>query len=246
MTERVDVCIVGSGFGGSIAAWRLAELYAANDQDAARAHARARGAQGPHRLPPVDGHRPPLRLLRADPGSWSRVLRGRRGSPGRRRRPGRRRLQPLPCRFAARPERDLRTPRPPSGRRARPPDVAVARSPVGRSIRYYARAEAALRVNQPSWNQVAKSGGLWAATLNRAGNTCDRVPARDQPISLCRRQVVPHRLRLRRQELADHQLHRLRRAAGDGGSAADPGERDPPVVSAARSATWSRRRGSTR
>ena len=27
MTERVDVCIVGSGFGGSIAAWRLAELY---------------------------------------------------------------------------------------------------------------------------------------------------------------------------------------------------------------------------
>ena len=27
MAERVDVCIVGSGFGGSVAAWRLAELY---------------------------------------------------------------------------------------------------------------------------------------------------------------------------------------------------------------------------
>ena len=26
MTERVDVCIVGSGFGGSIAAWRLVQL----------------------------------------------------------------------------------------------------------------------------------------------------------------------------------------------------------------------------
>src|SRR5919201_2846839 len=27
MAERVDVCIVGSGFGGSISAFRLAELY---------------------------------------------------------------------------------------------------------------------------------------------------------------------------------------------------------------------------
>ena len=28
------MCIVGSGFGGSIAAWRLAELYRAAEQDA--------------------------------------------------------------------------------------------------------------------------------------------------------------------------------------------------------------------
>jgi hypothetical protein len=41
---------------------------------------------------------------------------------------------------------------------------------------YYARAEAALRVRQPSWREVSKSGGLWAATLNAAGHTCDRVP----------------------------------------------------------------------
>jgi len=41
---------------------------------------------------------------------------------------------------------------------------------------FYARAERALRVQRPSWNQVAKSGGLWAATLDRAGHTCDRVP----------------------------------------------------------------------
>src|SRR3990170_4064713 len=33
MAERVDVCIVGSGFGGSIAAWRLAELYRAAGAD---------------------------------------------------------------------------------------------------------------------------------------------------------------------------------------------------------------------
>src|ERR671935_1038806 len=32
MAERFDVCIVGSGFGGSIAAFRLAELYRAAGQ----------------------------------------------------------------------------------------------------------------------------------------------------------------------------------------------------------------------
>jgi choline dehydrogenase-like flavoprotein len=41
---------------------------------------------------------------------------------------------------------------------------------------YYARAEAALRVQRPTWNQVAKAGGLWAASLHAAGHTCDRVP----------------------------------------------------------------------
>jgi enediyne biosynthesis protein E9 len=41
---------------------------------------------------------------------------------------------------------------------------------------YYARAEQALRVQRPTWNQVSKSGGLWAATLAAAGHTCDRVP----------------------------------------------------------------------
>ena len=33
MTERADVAIVGSGFGGSITAWRLAELYRAAGAD---------------------------------------------------------------------------------------------------------------------------------------------------------------------------------------------------------------------
>ena len=31
-------------------------------------------------------------------------------------------------------------------------------------------------MQRPSWKQVAKSGGLWAATLDAAGHTCDRVP----------------------------------------------------------------------
>ena len=41
---------------------------------------------------------------------------------------------------------------------------------------YYGRAEQALRVRQPAWNEISKSGGLWAATLDAAGHSCDRVP----------------------------------------------------------------------
>jgi choline dehydrogenase-like flavoprotein len=36
VAERVDVCIVGSGFGGSISAFRLAELYRAAGVDPRR------------------------------------------------------------------------------------------------------------------------------------------------------------------------------------------------------------------
>jgi choline dehydrogenase-like flavoprotein len=46
---------------------------------------------------------------------------------------------------------------------------------------YYARAERGLRVRQPTWDQVSKSGGLWAATLSAAGHTCDRVPLAISP-----------------------------------------------------------------
>ena len=46
---------------------------------------------------------------------------------------------------------------------------------------YYARAERGLRVNQPAWKDVSKSGGLWAATLAAAGYTCDRVPVAISP-----------------------------------------------------------------
>jgi choline dehydrogenase-like flavoprotein len=46
---------------------------------------------------------------------------------------------------------------------------------------YYSRAERGLRVKQPTWDQVSKSGGLWAATLAAAGHTCDRVPLAISP-----------------------------------------------------------------
>ena len=51
--------------------------------------------------------------------------------------------------------------------------AAISRASLDR---YYARAEAGLRVRQPSWNEVSKSGGVWAAMLREAGHTCDRVP----------------------------------------------------------------------
>jgi hypothetical protein len=41
---------------------------------------------------------------------------------------------------------------------------------------YYDRAEAGLRVEQPGWEEVSKSGGVWAAMLDKSGHSCDRVP----------------------------------------------------------------------
>lgn len=46
---------------------------------------------------------------------------------------------------------------------------------------WYRLAERGLRVRRPSWRQVSKSGGLWAATLNAAGHSCDRVPLAISP-----------------------------------------------------------------
>ena len=76
----------------------------------------------------------------------------------------------------------LRSPSETFERRDRRPDDGPARrmwpSEISRATLdpYYARVEAALRVQRPTWKQVAKSGGLWAKTLDAAGYTCDRVP----------------------------------------------------------------------
>ena len=108
MAERVDVCIVGSGFGGSIAAWRLAELYARRGgRPGAHPGARARPPLQAHRLPPVDGRRPPLRRLQPDP-----VDRRHRRAGGRPRTPS----------AAARTSTSRRR----CGRRARPSSAATA------------------------------------------------------------------------------------------------------------------------
>jgi choline dehydrogenase-like flavoprotein len=81
----------------------------------------------------------------------------------------------------------LRSPRETFERRDRRPGDGPERrmwpAPISRRTLnpYYARAERALRVNRPGWNQVSKSGGLWAANLRAAGHTCDRVPLAISP-----------------------------------------------------------------
>src|ERR671929_2227339 len=48
MAERVDVCIIGSGFGGSISAYRLSELYRAAGADPKNILVLERGARFKH------------------------------------------------------------------------------------------------------------------------------------------------------------------------------------------------------
>ena len=81
MAERVDVLIAGSGFGGSITAFRLAELYRAAGADPrAIVAARARPPLQAHRLQAVDGRRPPLERLQPDPGPGRADRRRQRAS----------------------------------------------------------------------------------------------------------------------------------------------------------------------
>ena len=119
MAERVDVCIVGSGFGGSISAWRLAELYRAADVDPKNILVLERGPRFKHtdfKQSMYIGH---LERLQPDP------VHAGDGRPGRGRERGGRRLEPLPRREHPRAaRRDLRAPRSPPRRRPGAADVA--------------------------------------------------------------------------------------------------------------------------
>src|SRR5919197_1556272 len=166
MAERVDVCIVGSGFGGSISAFRLAELYRAAGQSPSimvlergprHQHTDFRQSMDIELLSRIYG------LVQGD-GAQIVVGNGVGGGSN--------------LYLAA----SLRSPSETFERRDHRPDDGPDRrmwpAEISRQTLdpYYARVEQGLRVQRPSWNQVAKSGGLWAATLDRAGHTCDRVP----------------------------------------------------------------------
>jgi choline dehydrogenase-like flavoprotein len=170
MPERVDVLIVGSGFGGSIAAWRLAELYRAAGTDPARILVLERGERLKHtdfrQSMDVEHLSRVYNLIQSTGGSGAQMVVGNGVGGGSN------------LYLAA----SLRSPRETFERRDRHPDDGPDRRMWPRAItrssldNWYLRAERALRVRQPSWTQVSKSGGLWAATLNAAGHTCDRVP----------------------------------------------------------------------
>jgi choline dehydrogenase-like flavoprotein len=166
VAERVDVCIVGSGFGGSIAAWRLAELYRAADQDAS-VLVLERGERKGHtdfRQSMDVGHLSSVYSLIQGTGAQIVVANLVGGGSN----------LYLAASLRSPSETFERTDsRPDDGPRRRMWPRGISR---GKLDRYYARAEAALRVRQPSWNEVSKSGGAWAAMLREAGHTCDRVP----------------------------------------------------------------------
>ena len=180
----MDVCIVGSGFGGAISAWRLAELYAASGTDPRNVLVLERGRRYKHTdfrqsmhvehlsnvyrlIQPTGG---PGTLLASGPQGCQMVTANAVGGGSN-------------LYLAA----SLRAPTEIFERRDRHPDDGPERRIWPKEISrrtlngFYARAERALRVNQPPWTRVSKSGGLWAATLHNAGHTCDRVPLAIDP-----------------------------------------------------------------
>jgi choline dehydrogenase-like flavoprotein len=172
VTERADVVIVGSGFGGSITAWRLAELYVAAGVDPSAIVVLERGQRYGHtdfRQSMDIDHLSDIYLLIQGQGAQVVTANAVGGGSN--------------LYLAA----SLRSPHETFERRDRRPDDGPTRrmwpDAISRRVLdpYYARAELGLRVRQPTWDQVSKSGGLWAATLNAAGHTCDRVPLAISP-----------------------------------------------------------------
>jgi len=172
MAEQVDVVIAGSGFGGSITAFRLAELYRAAGADPSRIVLLGRGRYHRHidfkQSMNID-HLSDVYVL--EQGQGAQVVAANSVGGGSN------------LYLAA----SIRSPRETFERRDRHPGdgpdrrmwpAAISRASLNP---YYTRAELGLRVNRPTWNQVSKSGGLWAAHLNAMGHSCDRVPLAISP-----------------------------------------------------------------
>jgi choline dehydrogenase-like flavoprotein len=172
MTQRVDVAIVGSGFGGSITAWRMAELYKAAGVNPSAIAVLERGRRYGHtdfRQSMDIDHLSDVYLLIQGQGAQVVTANAVGGGSN--------------LYLAA----SVRSPHETFERRdhnpADGPDRRMWPQAISRSVLdpYYARAEQGLRVSRPTWAQVSKSGGLWAATLAAAGHTCDRVPLAISP-----------------------------------------------------------------
>src|SRR5215212_7279446 len=183
-SERVDVCIVGSGFGGSISAYRLSELYAAAGVDPKNILVLERGARYKHtdfrQSMAIENLAKTYNLIQSSGGAGSVTAPGPSG------------VQVVTASAVGGGSNlylaaSVRSPTETFERRDHRADDGGDRRMWPRPITrkalapYYSRAEHALRVRRPSWKQVSKSGGLWAATLNVAGHSCDRVPLAIDP-----------------------------------------------------------------
>ncbi|MDX6699745.1 MAG: enediyne biosynthesis protein [Solirubrobacteraceae bacterium] len=172
MAERVDVVIAGSGFGGAITAYRLAELYRAAGASANQVVVLERGRRMKHtdfrQSMDIDHLSNVYNLIQ---GNGAQIVTAQAVGGGSN------------LYLAA----SLRAPRETFERRDRRPGDGDERrmwpAPISRRSLdpYYGRVEFGLRVNRPDWDQVSKSGGLWARTLAAAGHTCDRVPVAISP-----------------------------------------------------------------
>src|SRR3954453_15586886 len=166
-SERVDVCIVGSGFGGAITAYRLAELYRAAGADGSSILMLERGKRFGHtdfkQSMDID-HLSDVYLLIQGQGAQvvtANVVGG--GSN----------LYLAASLRSPAETFERRDRRAGDGPERRMWPAAISR----RSLNpYYARAEAGLRVRRPRWREVSNSGALWAAHLPAAGHTRDPVP----------------------------------------------------------------------
>src|SRR3954453_8273627 len=166
-SERVDVCIVGSGFGGAITAYRLAELYRAAGADGSSILMLERGKRFGHtdfkQSMHID-HLSDVYLLIQGQGAQvvtANVVGG--GSN----------LYLAASLRSPSETFERRDRRAGDGPERRMWPAAISR----RSLNpYYARAEAGLRVKRPKWREVSNSGAMWSAHLGSAGHTCDRVP----------------------------------------------------------------------
>ena len=172
MAERVDVLVAGSGFGGAIAAYRLAEAYTAAGADPRAILVLERGKAFGHKDFKQSMHVEHLSAVyQLIQGQGAQMVVANAVGGGSN------------LYLAA----SLRSPRETFERRDRHPGDGPERRMWPAAISrvtlnpYYARAEAGLRVRQPTWSQVARSGGVWAAMLSKAGHTCDRVPLAINP-----------------------------------------------------------------
>jgi choline dehydrogenase-like flavoprotein len=167
VAERVDVLIAGTGFGGSITAYRLAELYRAAGVDASRITVLERGRRHRHvdfkQSMHIDHLSDVYQLIQ---GQGAQMVVGNAVGGG----------------SAVYLAASIRSPRETFERRDRRPGDGPERrmwpAPISRRSLdpYYRRVELGLRVRRPRWREVSKSGGLWAANLRATGHTCDRVP----------------------------------------------------------------------
>ena len=172
MAEQVDVLIAGSGFGGAITAYRLAELYHAAGADAGGVLVLDKGPRRKNtdfKQSMHIEHLSDVYELIQGTGAQIVVARGVGGGSA---------LYLAASLRAPTETFERRDRRPGDGDERRMWPGAISRASLNP---YYRRAELGLRVNRPSWNQVSKSGGLWAANLRAAGHTCDRVPVAISP-----------------------------------------------------------------